>query len=271
MPWAAALAGLAGILFLVGRGRAQDQAPRPLGAPTETLQQAVDEAEAAARTSGMRMTVSAVGFDIRPDSAAARDLQAATSAGGGLYVPASQAGQLAGALRQALDGGAGPSTGARGRVALLPAPVVRGAAENGERVTAALGAVATGGGLGLLPAAEVASQVQGVNLGLPQALPRLVEWGRALKVDYVIYPRVLSVGKPFNAKEENERIITILVNVVHVKTGRMIHTSQVGSTYVDDTFPAESVAPPEVVAGAAEKLLAPFLGKLPGPSHGCGC
>jgi hypothetical protein len=240
--------------------------PRALGAADETLEQAVAEAEAAAAANTrMRVSVNAVGFNIAANSAAAQDLQAAASAGGGTYVAAQDVGQLAGALAQAA-GGAAPPVANRGRAALLPAAVLRGAAENGARMTAALEAEATRAGLALLPAAALSGQLGGVNLALPQPLTRLTEWGRALGVDYVIYPRVLSVGKPFNTKDEDERIMTILVNVVDVKTGRMAHTVQIGAVYSDKTFPAESVAPPETAAAAAEKLLAGFVAKLPEPA-----
>jgi hypothetical protein len=257
---------LAVVMIVAGAQWAEAQAPRPLGGPGDTLERAVAAAEEAARTARMRVSVSAVGFQVAPNSAAAQDLQAAAGAGGGVYVPASEVGQLVGALRRAVEGSGEdvPVDGPRGKVALLTAPVLRGAAENGERLTAALRAAAAAAGLGVAPAAAVAAEVQGVNLRFPQPLPRLVEWGRKLGVDYIVYPRVLSVGRPFNSVDENERVMAILINIADVKAGRMVHTQQVGATYIDDQTLAESLAPAEVVATAAAKLLEGFLARLPG-------
>jgi hypothetical protein len=247
-----------GVLLAVGAG---GTAPRPLGAPGETLESAVAEAEEAARASRVRIEVSAVGIGISPQSAAARDLQAASAAGGGVYVPAAEAGQLAGALRQALSG---EVAAPKARAALLPVPVLRGAAENGARVAQALGAAARSGGLALVGEEAVLGTLATLNVDpkAPQPLPRLVELGRALGVDWVLHARVLSVGRPFNATSAEERSLIILLNVVDVKTGRLRHTAQIGPTFLDPGEDRKAVVPAEVAAAAAERLLGGLHQKL---------
>ncbi len=74
-------------------------APRALGQPGDTTEAAIDRLE---RTIPTRpVSVSVVGFDV--DAAAQQELQSIALAGGGAYVPAAQAEQLSGALRQAAD------------------------------------------------------------------------------------------------------------------------------------------------------------------------
>jgi hypothetical protein len=72
--------------------------------PGEAVAQAETKATAALAASGMKMQVSAVGFDIQPGSEAEQYLQGTARAGGGGYFTANDAGQLTTALGAAASG-----------------------------------------------------------------------------------------------------------------------------------------------------------------------
>lgn len=75
--------------------------------PGETIAQAEARAKEALAKSNMKITVSAVGFDIPPGSDAERYLQGTARAGGGGYFTANDAGQLTAALGAAASGQTG--------------------------------------------------------------------------------------------------------------------------------------------------------------------
>lgn len=75
-----------------------------LSKPGETLAQSQARAQAAAAKSGMRVSVSTVGFDIPPGSVEEKYLQSTAQAGGGSYFTANNAGELAEAMGAAAAG-----------------------------------------------------------------------------------------------------------------------------------------------------------------------
>ncbi|MGI5818177.1 MAG: hypothetical protein ACOX9R_08775 [Armatimonadota bacterium] len=79
-------------------------AQRELSAPGETVESARQEAVEAVRQSPVPLTISTVGFDIRPGSEAERYLQETASIGGGGYFFATDGGQLTEALGAAAAG-----------------------------------------------------------------------------------------------------------------------------------------------------------------------
>lgn len=150
---------------------------------------------------------------------------------------------------------------ASGTVAVLPAAIVNSAAPNGPKLTGAMEAVLKGKGLRPLDATLVTRAVSaaGMNLAQPQPLNRLAALGKTLKADYVVYTRVLSVGKPINARNETDREAVILVNVVDVATARIKHTYQSSVGFSDASNNRQSLIPDAAAREAAEKMLAAFL------------
>jgi len=263
--WIAQL-GVAGALLLLASHPAAAQG-RALGGEDETFETATAEAAAALQKTRMRLNVSAVGFGVGATSQAAKELQAIAAAGGGIYAPAERVEELAGALGQAVAGGGAanvPAAAARARAVLLTSGTVRGAAENGGRLDESLAQVLGDQGVAAVPRAELTAALQRLGLDPKTVIPlsRLLELGRSLGVDYVVYTRILSVGRPFNPVGPDERILTSLINVTEVKTGRLIHSFQVGATFTD---PSEltPLAPPATTQEAARKLVAGFLTRLP--------
>lgn len=75
-----------------------------LGVRGETVQQAADQAAQALQNTPMKLSISAVGFDITAGSEAEKYLQDTARAGGGAYFTANDAGQLSSALSSAASG-----------------------------------------------------------------------------------------------------------------------------------------------------------------------
>ncbi len=150
---------------------------------------------------------------------------------------------------------------ASGTVAVLPAAIVNSAVQNGPKLTGAMETVLKGKGLRPLDATLVTRAVSaaGMKLAQPQPLGRLAALGKTLKADYVVYTRILSVGKPINARNETDREAVMLVNVVDVATARIKHTYQSSVAFSDASNNRQSLIPDAAAREAAEKMLAAFL------------
>ncbi len=75
-----------------------------LSTPGETIEDALKEAQQAVANSSMKLSISAVGFDLSPGSEAEKYLQEMASIGGGSYFAASDGGELLAALTGAATG-----------------------------------------------------------------------------------------------------------------------------------------------------------------------
>ena len=109
------LLGATLVLTWSGGGWAQAEDPladEEVSKPGETVAQAEARAKEAVAKSNMKMTVSAVGFDIAPGSEAEKYLQGTARAGGGGYFTANNAGELAAAMGAAASGQTGIAGGA---------------------------------------------------------------------------------------------------------------------------------------------------------------
>lgn len=154
-----------------------------------------------------------------------------------------------------------PVQAASGKVALLPAAVMKGAPGNGPVVTEALRASLQKEGFQVLSAQEVESASRGWSGSKSRFVtaPQLAELREKTGVDYVVYPRVLSVGNGVNSQEFQA---TILVNVGGKSKSGFAHTRQVGQI-----FKSQAKKPELAVIGrgeadqAAEKLLEQFYAK----------
>lgn len=231
-----------------------------MGGPNETVETAIAEAQAAALASDMTVTTSAVGIQITEANAA--ELREVAQAGGGVYVSAANADQIAAALEQAVSGTV--VTGGPGSVALIPPAVFQAAPENGVLMAEALQAELIRAGLKPLHGSTVQAEIarRMINPKFPIPLMRLAALGRELQAEYVVYPRVLSVGRPFNAKGPDEYVINVLVNVVQVKTGRILHTYQATTDFKGPDRKPDLVVTPALARLVAARLLQGFLAKL---------
>jgi len=155
-----------------------------------------------------------------------------------------------------------PAQAASGKIAVLPAPVLKGAAGNGPVVTEALRASLKREGFEVLSASQVQQAMRGWSGANAQIVtaPQLAELRAKAGVDYVVYPRVLSVGNGVNSEEYQA---TILVNVGGKSKSGFAHTRQVGQIF------RSSVKKPEVaVIGRGEadtavsKLMEQFYAKV---------
>ena len=95
-----------------------------LSTPGETIEDALKEAQQAVANSSMKLSISAVGFDLSPGSEAEKYLQDMASIGGGSYFAAADGGQLT----QALTGAATGQFSAYGDVPIITSP------QNGAQV-----------------------------------------------------------------------------------------------------------------------------------------
>lgn len=164
-------------------------------------------------------------------------------------------------LMSALTLAIGVPAQAAGTVALLPAPVVKGAPANGRVATQALQAALVQEGFRLVPASRVESTLRSQRVNPRSIIPigTLSRIRAATGADYVIYPRVLSVGVGVNS---NQYQATILVNVVGKNGRSFLHTRQVGQPFVSDTGDAaRAVLSAEDAGEAADKLLEGFFAK----------
>jgi hypothetical protein len=148
----------------------------------------------------------------------------------------------------------------REQVALLPARTFNGAAENGEVLTDALRNRLEDAGLEVLPEREVRRVLRLLNrdLSRPLSVESLTEIRQELGVPYLVYPRVLSVGRGVNSAEPQA---TILVNVVGKPANVFIHTRQVGQVFQDsETGPL--IINQSAADKAADKLLDGFQQRI---------
>ncbi len=104
-----------------------------LSTPGETIEDALKEAQAAVANSPMKLSISAVGFDLSPGSEAEKYLQDMASIGGGAYFAASDSGELT----QALTGAATGQTSGYGGTPIITSP------QNGDTVGPATMVVGT--------------------------------------------------------------------------------------------------------------------------------
>lgn len=126
-----------------------------------------------------------------------------------------------------------PARAAKGTVALVPAHVVRGAAENGPVITDALRASLEKEGFTVLPEDKVQGAIAAakLDLGNQQNIVALSALRTSTGADWVVYPRVLSAGLGVNAK--GERQANILLNVVGPSRKSFVHTRQIGHVFAD--------------------------------------
>src|SRR4051794_5053821 len=89
-----------------------------------------------------------------------------------------------------------PARAAKGTVALVPAHVFKGTEENGKIVTEALRASLEGQGFTVMPADKVDTTIQEQKIDITHLVPiqTLAALKKATGADWLIYPRVLSVG-----------------------------------------------------------------------------
>jgi hypothetical protein len=153
-----------------------------------------------------------------------------------------------------------PARAAKGTVALVPAHVFKGTEENGKIVTDALRASLEGQGFTVMPADKVDMAIQDQKIDITRLVPiqNLAKLKKATGADWLVYPRVLSVGVGVNAKGEHQA--NILVNVVGTNPKSFAHTRQVGQTFQAEPGPMP-VIPKAAAEEAAGQLLADFYAK----------
>jgi len=155
-----------------------------------------------------------------------------------------------------------PSHAASSKIALLPAVVVKGAAGNSRPVTEALRASLKKQGFDVLSATQVEQAMQGWSGTSSQIVTagQLADFRAKTGADYVVYPRVLSVGTGVNSDEYQANI---LVNVGGKSKTGFAHTRQVGQV-----FKSRVKKPEEAVIGRSEadtavgKLMEQFYAKV---------
>jgi hypothetical protein len=155
-----------------------------------------------------------------------------------------------------------PAHAAKGKVALIPAYVVNGAAGNRAVVTDALRANLEQEGYEVLSAGVVASAMRAEKMDLanPQTVGNLSALREATGADYVVYPRVLSVGVGVNSRN---RQANILVNVTGKSKTSFLYTKQIGQVFAPgDAGPAEAVISQDAADTAATRLLGGFYSKV---------
>lgn len=149
---------------------------------------------------------------------------------------------------------------AQGTVALLPAPVVKGAPANGRVVTEALRSALEARGFRLVAPGRVNSALGAYksNPKLPIPIGTLAKIRQATGADYVVYPRVLSVGTGLASQELQA---TVIVNVVGKSSASFFHTRQVAQTFEGRAAPDTAVIDRTSAEAAASKLLEGFFAK----------
>lgn len=151
-----------------------------------------------------------------------------------------------------------PARAANKTVAVLPASVTEGRNSNGGIITEALRQRLSKIGFEVLSEDRTLEGVRSRKMDLkePQSAKDLAELRDQLGVDFVVYPRVLSVGKSLVG---NEFQANVLVNVAGKSRSGFAHTRQVGQVFK----PRSSRAGTEVIGKgdadtAATKLLTGF-------------
>lgn len=154
-----------------------------------------------------------------------------------------------------------PAWAAKGSVAVVPANVSRGAADNGPAVTAAIRTSLERHGYRVVAESRVESAIkgQGLDLTKPQSTQAIGGVRSATGADFVVYPRVLSVGQGVNTQSYQANI---LVNVVGKSNQGPVHTRQVGQVFRTTVKePDQAVIGKTDAEQAAEKLLEGFYSK----------
>jgi hypothetical protein len=152
-----------------------------------------------------------------------------------------------------------PAFAGRGKVAVLPAVVVKGSAANGPVVTEAIRTSLRKEGFDLTGAGEVSAGLDGINYSKIVPVATLSGLRAKLGADYLVYTRVLSVGKGVNSDEAQANV---LVNVVGKSTKSFAHTRQVGQTFaLKGTELDRALIPRAEASEAAGKLLEQFYVK----------
>lgn len=155
-----------------------------------------------------------------------------------------------------------PAHAAKEKIALVPAHVFKGNPENGKIVTDAVRRSLEKAGYEVLPAGKVdaALSAGNVDLGRAQNLKTLGPVRTSTGADYVVYPRVLSVGVGLNGEGVHQA--NILVNVIGKSATSFVHTRQVGQEFKSGGRGADaSVISPAEADVAAGKLLELFYAK----------
>jgi hypothetical protein len=157
---------------------------------------------------------------------------------------------------------AGPARAADKTIALLPAHVLRGNPENRARVTNALRQELEQHGFRVLrgDAVERALRQHRADLRRPIAIATLAELRTATGADYLVYPRVLSVGVGVNSEEYQANVIVNVVGPASAK--QFLHTRQIGQVFRSRVRRSEdAVIGAEAAGEQARKLLEGFLSK----------
>lgn len=156
---------------------------------------------------------------------------------------------------------AAPVQAAKGTVAVLPATVVNGAAGNGPVVTQALRDSLRKKGYTVLDKAAVDRAVSRANVNTSRilTLTTLSSVRKRAGADYVVYPRVLSVGQGVNSQQYQANI---LVNVMGSWAKGFAHTRQVGQVFKADVpRPDRAVIGKPAAETAVTKLMQGFYAK----------
>jgi len=157
-------------------------------------------------------------------------------------------------------GGPRAAAAAEGTVALIPAPVLRGAAGNGKVVTDAIRASLENQGFRVLPESQVKGALRGVDMRKPIPVRDLAALRARLGAGYVVYPRVMSVGSPLNDGQTFQA--TVLVNVLGKTGSSFLHTRQIGQEFRQgNTKPETAVIPRGQADVLAGKLLDGFYSR----------
>lgn len=155
-----------------------------------------------------------------------------------------------------------PTQAASSKIALLPAVVVKGSGGNGPVVTEALRASLKKEGYDVLSASQVDRAMRGWSGANAQIVTaaQLAELREKAGVDYVVYPRVLSVGMGVNSDEYQANV---LVNVGGKSKTGFAHTRQVGQVFRSSVKkPEEAVIGRREADTAAGKLMEQFYAKV---------
>ena len=156
-----------------------------------------------------------------------------------------------------------PALAAKNTVALISAPVSTGASDNGPVVTDALRVTLERHGFKVVNERVVADAIKTAQFDLkrPLTVKDLVQIRQATGVEYVVYPRVMSVGQGVNSHAFQA---TILVNVGGKSTEGFVATRQVGRTFRTkaDVRPETAVIDKRTAEDAAEALLETFFSKV---------
>jgi hypothetical protein len=146
----------------------------------------------------------------------------------------------------------------KAKVALLPATVFKGAPGNGPVISDALQKSLSDSGLNVTTGASVERAVRSRQRDskTPLTAGDLVALKKALGVDYVVYPRVLSVGIGVNADRPQA---TVLVNVGGTSVSNFVHTRQVGQPFGEAGIGSEAAAKAVIDSDSADKLAKDLL------------